>query len=86
MFVIKDLQGNYLSPASFQANTKDKWLYITFTGRTTGFFSYNIREQAYLVKRKLDETSIRIGTDRGLRVVEINIDKIDKGERIIEEI
>jgi hypothetical protein len=89
MYVIQDsTTGNYLSPASFQKVDYGgkKWLYITYTGRTTGFTSYSNKDQAEKVFTKLNEIKQKINTNKTLELIEIDVSKITKGVKLAEEI
>lgn len=84
-YVIQDEKGNYLSPESFQ-KLDNEWLYISYTGRTTGFTAFKSMERAEIVKERLENISAKIGINKGLKVIEVDTANINKGEGLMEEI
>jgi hypothetical protein len=76
VYVIRDREGNYISPKQ----TKKGWYFLIYSGRTTGFTFYN-ENGKLTVKQELKALN-DLGNNFYLDSVEF--DSIPKGELIVK--
>ena len=85
VYVIKDQDANYVHERVFVL-TDTGWAYNCFSGITTGFIAYNIKERAEEVLRFLRDINESYGFNKIFSLEYISLKTIKKGESIIKDI
>lgn len=87
-FAIQDREGNYLSPLSFQKLDirGENWMYISYTGRVTGFTTFRGQDRAEEVLSNLEESNLKAKAGKQFSIVPVDMSTIPLGQRLIEDL
>lgn len=86
VYVIKDQAGNYVSDRRTFMYVDGEMLYLSYTGLTTGFSGFSVKERAEKERAELEELCNRHGFNKKFSVEHMDMWKVPKGELVIENI
>jgi len=85
--VIKDQAGNYVSGDGTILLVDEGYIYISYTGRATGFSYFSDSEQMHKEKEKIQKLCNQCGFKKKFTIEYINdIQKIPVGKMIIKNL